>query len=100
MIARIWRGWTTAADADDYVSYLAGTGLKDYRATQGNQSAWLLRRVQGETAEFLTVSVWDSLDAISAFAGGNTEQAVFYPEDEHFLIKREETVSHYELFEF
>src|SRR4051812_24040448 len=99
MIARIWRGWTAAADADTYVDYLQATGLKEYRETPGNRGAWLLRRVDSGRAEFLTLTFWDDMDAVRRFAGDEPERAVYYPEDERFLVDREDTVSHFDLIE-
>jgi heme-degrading monooxygenase HmoA len=56
-----------------------------------------LRRIVDDRAEFLLISLWDSRDAIRAFAGEDIEKAVFYPEDERFLVEREDHVSHYEV---
>ncbi len=97
MIARLWRGATRAADADAYVDYLRETGLAEYRATSGNKGAWVLWRVLGDRAEFVTLSLWESRDAIRRFAGDDIERAVFYPEDERFLVDRDLTVDHYEV---
>jgi heme-degrading monooxygenase HmoA len=99
VVVRTWRGWTRAGDADRYVEYLRETGLKEYRATPGNRGAWVLRRLDGERCEFVTVSVWDSLDDVRGFAGDDVERAVFYPEDDAFLVERETTVRHWELLE-
>jgi heme-degrading monooxygenase HmoA len=97
MIARIWRGATRAADAADYVQYVRETGLKGYRATPGNQGAWVLWRVVDDRAEIVTFSLWDSRDVIRGFAGDDISRAVFYPEDDRFLVDRELTVDHYEV---
>ena len=99
MIARIWRGVTPAHKADDYLAYLEATGLKEYRATPGNRGAWVLRRIRDDEAEFVTLSHWDSLDAIRAFAGDDYERAVYYPEDKDFLLDFAPTVDHFEVFE-
>lgn len=98
MVARIWRGAVRAADADAYVAYIEATGLREYRETPGNRGAWLLSRVEGDRCEIVTLSFWDSLDAIRGFAGDDVERAVFYPEDERFLIERDDRVTHWELF--
>jgi heme-degrading monooxygenase HmoA len=100
VIARTWRGWTRAEDADAYVEYLEGTGMREYRGTPGNHGAWILRRPDGDRTEFVTLSFWESLDAVRGFAGDDPERAVFYPEDDRFLVEREETVTHFELFEY
>jgi heme-degrading monooxygenase HmoA len=99
MIARIWRGVTPAHKADDYLRYLEATGLKEYRATPGNRGAWVLRRISDAEAEFITLSHWDSLDAIRAFAGDDYERAVYYPEDQDYLLDFAPNVEHYEIFE-
>jgi heme-degrading monooxygenase HmoA len=97
VIARTWRGWTAAADADRYMAYLEETGLREYRETPGNRGVLVLRRVVGAKAEFLLVSFWESHDAIRAFAGDDIEEAVYYPEDEAFLVDRELHVAHFDV---
>lgn len=97
MIARMWRGWTTAQDEDAYVDYLIETGMRDYRNTPGNEAAYILRRQVGGRTEFTTLTFWDSMDAIRGFARGDIEHAVFYPEDDKYLVDRETTVVHYEV---
>ena len=99
MIARIWRGAVRAADADAYVAYIEETGLREYRDTPGNRGAWLLRRMAGDRCEIVTLSHWDSFDSIRAFAGDDVERAVYYPEDERFLIEHDNVVTHWEIFE-
>jgi heme-degrading monooxygenase HmoA len=97
MIARTWRGATRAEDADTYLDYLHQTGLTEYRKIEGNRGVTALRRITGGKAEFLLISLWDSEEAIRKFAGQDIERAVFYPEDERFLIDRDNQVSHYEV---
>ena len=97
MIARTWRGATRAADADAYVDYLNATGLKEYRDTPGNRGAFCFRRIVGDRAEFITLSLWESESAITAFAGEDIGRAVYYPEDDRFLIERGPHVDHYEV---
>lgn len=97
MIARTWRGATRAGDADAYLEYLHRTGFSNYRATPGNLAVFGLRRVRGGRAEFFLVTLWESAEAIRRFAGEEPERAVFYPEDDRFLIERDEHVDHYEV---
>lgn len=99
MIARIWRGWTRTEDADEFVAYVQRTGIAAYRATPGNRAAYILRRSDGDRTEFITLTFWSSFDAIKAFAGEDVEQAVFYPEHDRFLVDRETTVRHFDVFE-
>jgi heme-degrading monooxygenase HmoA len=97
MIARTWRGATKAEDAETYLDYLHRTGFAEYRNTAGNRGVLGLRRIVEDRAEFLLLSLWDSEDAIRRFAGDDIEKAVYYPEDERFLVERDERVSHYEV---
>jgi len=97
MIARTWRGATSADDADAYLEYLHETGLAEFRRTEGNRGALALRKIEGNRAEFVILSLWDSEEAIRRFAGEDISKAVFYPEDERFLIERDHDVSHYEV---
>ena len=98
MIARMWRGWVRTADRAAYVDYIESTGMAEYRATPGNQGAWMLARdLDDGRTEIVTLSFWASRDAIRGFAGDDIEQAVFYPEDERFLVDRETTVTHFDV---
>jgi heme-degrading monooxygenase HmoA len=99
MIARVWRGWTRQEDSDAYVEYLQRTGMRDYRSTPGNEAAYILRRTVGEHTEFVTLSFWASLEAITAFTGEDIDRAVFYPEDDDYFVDRETRVAHYEVIE-
>lgn len=97
MIARRWRGATPADRAEAYTEYLNRTGVPDYRATPGNRGVYVLRRIEGDRAVFELISLWDSLDAIKAFAGDDVERARYYPEDDDYLLEREPTVDHFDV---
>ena len=97
MIARIWRGAVRPGDADEYARYIEDTGFAEYGETAGNRGAWMLRRDEDDRTEFITLSFWESRQAIVGFAGEDIEAAVFYPEDERFLIEAEDRVAHYEI---
>jgi len=97
MIARTWRGATKAQDGEAYLEYLHRTGFAEYRKTPGNRGVLGLRRIVNDRAEFVLVSLWESEKAVRQFAGSDIEKAVFYPEDERFLVDRDNHVSHYEV---
>ncbi len=97
MIARVWRGWTLSKDAAAYAEYVERTGIRAYRQTPGNRGAWILQRNLGGRAEVVTLSFWDSLESIAGFAGPEIAKAVFYPEDDRYLIDRDLTVTHYDV---
>ena len=96
MIARIWRGRVRTEDRAAYVDYIERTGLAEYRGTAGNEGAWMLARDLGNgRTEVQTLSWWESAEAIRGFAGDDIERAVYYPEDDEYLIDREDTVTHH-----
>ena len=97
MIARTWKGTVRRADAEKYADYIRETGFGEYGQTPGNRGAWMLRRDEGDRTEFITLSLWESEDAIRAFAGDDIEAAVLYPEDELYLIDGESTVTHHQV---
>jgi heme-degrading monooxygenase HmoA len=97
VIARVWRGVVRAADVAAYVEYVKETGIEEYKTTPGNKGAWVISRVTGERAEIMTLSFWESRAAIEAFAGADIERAVYYPEDDRYLVEKEATVLHYEV---
>jgi heme-degrading monooxygenase HmoA len=97
MIARIWSGAVRTPDADTYADYIRDTGFAEYGRTTGNRGAWLLRRDDEGTTEFITLSLWDTVDAIRAFAGDDIEAAVLYPEDRRYLIDGESRITHYDV---
>ena len=95
--ARQWVGETLESDTDTYGKYLDETGIKEIKATKGNHGVWLLRRLHEGRAEFIVISIWDSLASVKAFAGHEYEKAVYYPEDKKFLLNLNLHVSHYEV---
>jgi heme-degrading monooxygenase HmoA len=97
VIARMWHGVTAADRADEYLDYLNRTGVPDYRETEGNRGVYVLRRIEGDEAHFLTVSFWGSIEEVKAFAGSDPEKARYYPEDEEFLLEFEPQVKHYDV---
>jgi len=98
MIARTWRGWVSTEQAAAYVDYVTRTGLSEYRKTPGNLGSqmWTADLGDGRT-EVVTVSWWSSLTDIEGFAGQDISAAVFYPEDDAYLVDRETTVTHHEV---
>jgi heme-degrading monooxygenase HmoA len=101
MIARTWRGVTPAEKGDDYLAYLHATGLAEIRKTPGNHGVRVLRRTVGKglaaREEFVLTSLWDSWEAVRAFAGDDPERAVYYPEDASYLLEMTPGVEHYEV---
>jgi len=97
MITRIWRGYTRPEHFDEYGDYIERTGLRDLAATKGNRGFLLWRRLHDDRAEFVVQSLWESIDAIKAFAGEDAERARYYPDDARYLLKLDSEVEHYEI---
>ena len=98
MIARMWRGWVRTEDRDTYVAYIEETGMAHYRRTPGNLAAHMLARdLDDGRTEIVTLSFWQSREVVRGFAGDDISRAVFYPEDDRYLVDRETTVTHYEV---
>jgi hypothetical protein len=96
MIARVWRGVIRAEHVEEYIKYIEVTGGGEYRRAPGNRGAWTMSRIDGDRAEIIALSFWDSREAIEGFAGPDIEQSVLYPEDEHYLLEPS-AITHYEI---
>ncbi len=98
MICRVWRGWTTPANASTYQALLVGEILPDIaaRAIPGYRGAQLARREAGGEVEFVTLLWFDSLESVCAFAGGDYEKAVVPPKARAVLSRFDERSAHYQ----
>lgn len=94
-VVRIWEGRVPRERADEYTALMRSTGLVDYRATPGNRGAWVLRRDEGDATHVTMLTIWDSLDAVRAFAGDPVDRARYYDFDADYLLELPETVTHY-----
>jgi heme-degrading monooxygenase HmoA len=101
MILREWRAEIRRDLRDDYVAYVKRTGVAAYRALPGNLEAGVaVRDLDAERSEIVTLSLWRSEADIRAFAGEDIARAVYYPEDDRYLLTRPDTVTHYHLTGF
>ena len=97
MIVRMWHGRVPASKADAYREFLNQCAIPDYQSIRGNVSVHILQRNEGDVTHFITMTFWESLEAIKNFAGEDVEVAKYYPEDKDFLLEFEPTVTHYEV---
>jgi len=101
MIGRIWHGWTSPGKADQYETLLNEeifTFIQDMNV-QGFRSIQLFRRDAGEEVEFLTLMMFDSLDAVREFAGEDYE-AAFVPDKARAILSHfDQRAQHYEVRE-
>jgi len=99
MIARIWRGWTTPDNADEYERLLREeifVGIRR-RHIPGFRGIRLLRRDAGSEVEFVTIMRFDSLAAVREFAGADHEAAVVPGKAKALLARFDERSQHYEV---
>ncbi len=97
MIARIWHGYTKPEHADAYEAMLKPELLPGVSKVKGYRWSYLLRRELGAEVEFITVMLWDSLDAIRAVAGPDYETAVIPQERRRYLSRYDPKAAHYEI---
>ena len=97
MIMRTWRACTAEAEADAYYEYMQKAGLPRVRNARGNKGVFVVRRMVHGKAEFLVLSLWDSMESIHAFAGPDPTRAVFNPDDEGYLLEYDVAVRLYDV---
>ena len=84
-IARIWRGRTTAAKADEYARYLYEHGIRPLE--EKALGVQLLREDRASESEFVTISYWESVEAMSRFAGSDPRRIHHLERDAEFLVE-------------
>ena len=84
-IARIWRGRTTADKANAYAQYLHEHGIKPL--AEKALGVQLFREDRGGESEFVTISYWESVEAMSRFAGADPRRIHHLERDAEFLIE-------------
>lgn len=97
MIARLWRGQATNAQADAYFRHVTGTVFPSLKDLAGHRGAWLLRRQAEGQTEFLALTLWESLNSIRAFAGDDIATAIVEPEARAVLADFDDFARHYEV---
>jgi len=97
MIGRLWRGWTTRENAGAYQALLQMTVLPGIHRVRGYRGAFLLRRELDDEIEFTTLTLFQSLEAVRAFAGDDYELAVIPPEARKLLARFDERAAHFDV---
>ena len=97
MIARVWCGHTKPEHADAYESMLKPELLPGISQARGYRGSYLLRRNVGQEVEFITIIVWDSIDAIKAVAGEDYEKSIIPKERQKYLCRHDPKAAHYEI---
>jgi heme-degrading monooxygenase HmoA len=99
MIARMWHGTVPVEKAERYLELMRTVAIPDYKRIPGNQAALVLQRREGDVVHFTTFTLWESMEAVRAFAGDDAERAKYYDFDREFLTELEPTVRHFEAYD-
>lgn len=95
---RLWHGEVPIEKADEYEKFMIERAAPDYGSVEGLIKLYFQRRDEAKKAHFLLVTIWDSIDSVKKFAGDKHENAKYYPEDDNFLLEKDEYVSMYDVF--
>jgi heme-degrading monooxygenase HmoA len=99
MIARSWMGATRTRDAAAYQEYMGRVAMPGYADVAGNRMVLMLRRDRDDDrTEFTMITLWADLEAVRLFTGPQEETAVFYPEDDRFLVERDRLARHHVVY--
>ena len=96
MIARIWHGWTKPGNANAYEELLRTKILPGIHRVKGYRGAYLLRSESKDEVAFVTITLFDSMDDVRAFAGEDYEKAVILPEAHKLLSRFDAKSQHYQ----
>jgi heme-degrading monooxygenase HmoA len=97
MIARIWPGWAPQATAADYQRHYESVVCDHLQSVGGFRGARLLRRDDGREVLFTSVTYFDSMDAVRAFAGDDCERAVVEDDARRALSRWDDRVTHHDV---
>lgn len=97
MIARLWSARTSTAQSTRYMEHFWQTVVPALRKFDGYLSASILVRSHKDSVEILVVTVWQSFQAIDAFAGPDRDAAVVASEAASLLVDYDRRVRHYEV---
>jgi heme-degrading monooxygenase HmoA len=97
MIGRLWKGWTTPENANAYEQLLREQVIPGLQQIEGYRGGYILRQDGQDEVEFAVLNLFESLDAVRAFAGPDYHIPVFEPEARQLLSKVEPIARHYEV---
>jgi heme-degrading monooxygenase HmoA len=97
MIARIWHGYTTPENADAYEAMLKPEMLPGLGKVPGYHGGYVLRRALETEVEFITIMVWESLEALKAVAGPHYEVSIVPEGRKKYLAHFDGQAAHYEI---
>ena len=97
MIIRMWRGPAPKWRGAQYEDRFRARHLAEYAETEGNRGVYLLRRDLGDQYEYLSMTFWESLDAVKAFKGPDYMRPKYGHEDHETFSVLNPLVDHFEV---
>jgi heme-degrading monooxygenase HmoA len=92
----MWHGRVPALKAAACREFVDARTLPDSQSVEGTLSVPMLEPTEGDITYFITLTVWNDLESITAFTGEDVEAARYHPEDQAFLLEFEPKVVRYE----
>jgi heme-degrading monooxygenase HmoA len=89
--ARVWRGRTKRDKADEYERYWLANGIAPLEA-RGALAVQMLRDDRGAETEFVTISWWSNVEAMTGSSDGDPHRTHHLERDPEFLIELPEEV--------
>jgi hypothetical protein len=100
-VKRIWHGWTTLENAEEYQELLHRKIFPEIEAKeiQGYHCVELFRRDLDEEVEFMTIMTFDSIQDVIELQGEDYEKC-YVPEAARKVLKRwDKVATHFESIE-
>lgn len=99
MIARIWHGYTTFENADTYENLLKSEVFPsiENKNIKGYKKITLLKRVLEKEVEFITIMIFENLNAVKKFAGEEYQNSYVPQKAQQVLLRHDESSQHYEI---
>ena len=96
MIARIWHGYTTPANAEAYENLVTCRIFKEIeeKTAEGFEGVQLLKRALEEEVEFTTIIWFRDFEAVKKLTGEDYETAYVPLEARKLLSRFDEKVEH------
>jgi hypothetical protein len=100
-IKRVWHGWTTPENAENYWAVLRGTVIPgiEAKSIDGFRGIEVLRRDHESEVEFVTIMTFDSIQSVIDFQGEDYARS-YVPDVARAVLKRWDlTAAHFELLD-
>jgi len=95
---RIWKGRVPRSLGDEYEKFLIERAVPDYSSVEGLEGIYFARSDTEEETRFILITLWNSMEAMTRFTGGDPYKAKYYPEDDKYLLEKTPNVEIYKIF--